>query len=179
MFCGACGHAITADARFCGQCGNDVTKHSPSPAVTPSAPDDLGALKADEPEGQVVEASISPTAGTIGSSAEDGASTAGAGMAPDTPTRPTASSEVTLPQPSVLPKNPGLAVAGSFFIPGLGTLMNGQAGKAAIIFICYAISWLSVFILIGVILAPAVWIWAMVDAYHGAKKWNLQHGIIS
>lgn len=38
-------------------------------------------------------------------------------------------------QQSVVAKNPALAVLASFFIPGLGTLINGQAGKAIFIFL--------------------------------------------
>jgi TM2 domain-containing membrane protein YozV len=83
-----------------------------------------------------------------------------------------------LPQ-QVAPKNPGLALVTSFFFPGLGTLMNGQAGKGIGIFVGYAISWVLCLVLIGFIGVFGFWVWGMVDAYQGAKKWNSAHGILS
>jgi TM2 domain-containing membrane protein YozV len=82
-------------------------------------------------------------------------------------------------QPQVAPKNPGLALLASFFFPGLGTLMNGQAGKGIAIFALYFVSWLFAFILIGIPFLFGFWVWGMVDAYTGAKKWNARHGVIS
>jgi TM2 domain-containing membrane protein YozV len=79
----------------------------------------------------------------------------------------------------VAPKNPGLSLLASFFIPGLGTLINGNAGLGIAIFVAYCFAWLTTMILIGFVLLPAVWVWGMIDAYQGAKKWNTAHGIIS
>lgn len=81
--------------------------------------------------------------------------------------------------PVVAPKSPGLALLGSFFIPGLGQLINGNGGMAAIFFVVWLVSWLLVFVLIGIPMVFGVWIWSMVDAYTGAQKWNARHGIIS
>ena len=83
------------------------------------------------------------------------------------------------PAVQVAAKNPGLALLASFFFPGLGTLMNGQAGKGVAIFIGYAISWVLTIILIGLVGVFGFWAWGMVDAYQGAKRWNAAHGIIS
>lgn len=88
------------------------------------------------------------------------------------------------PQPyqpalQVAPKNPGMALLASFFFPGLGSLMNGQAAKGAGIFIGYLISFALMLVLIGFLTAPAFWIWGMIDGYQGAKKWNLEHGVVS
>ncbi|WUJ75060.1 hypothetical protein OG809_17705 [Kribbella soli] len=38
---------------------------------------------------------------------------------------------------------------------------------------------LSVFIVIGFILLPAVYIWSIIQAYSKAKSWNVAHGVIS
>jgi TM2 domain-containing membrane protein YozV len=79
----------------------------------------------------------------------------------------------------VAPKSPGLSLLASFFIPGLGTLINGNAGLGIAIFVAYRFAWLTTMILIGFLLLPAVWIWGMIDAYQGAQKWNTAHGILS
>lgn len=79
----------------------------------------------------------------------------------------------------VAPKSPGLALLGSFFVPGLGQLMNGDAGKGVLVFCLYVLSFFLMFVLIGFLTAPAVWIWGMVDAYGRAQRWNAQRGIVS
>ena len=81
--------------------------------------------------------------------------------------------------PQVAPKSPGLALLGSFFVPGLGQLMNGDAGKGVLLFFLYVLSFFLMFVLIGFLTAPAVWVWGMVDAYGGAQRWNAQRGIVS
>ena len=79
----------------------------------------------------------------------------------------------------VAPKNPALSALATFFIVGLGQLLNGQVGKGIAFFGAAVFSaFLSVF-LIGIPMLIGVWIWAMVDAYSTAKNWNLRHGIIS
>jgi len=79
----------------------------------------------------------------------------------------------------VAPKSPGLALLASFFIPGLGQLTNGEAAKGILMFLGYLFSFVLMFLLIGFLTAPAIWIWGMVDAYTGAQRWNLQRGIVS
>jgi TM2 domain-containing membrane protein YozV len=79
----------------------------------------------------------------------------------------------------VAPKNPGLALLASFFFPGLGTLMNGQAGKGVGIFVGYVVSWFLIVVIVGFVGVLGFWVWGMVDAYQGAKSWNARHGIIS
>lgn len=79
----------------------------------------------------------------------------------------------------VAPKNPALSLLGSFFIPGLGQLMNGDTSKGIIMFLGYLFSFLLMFVLIGFLTAPAIWIWGMIDAYQSAQRWNLQRGIVS
>ena len=35
------------------------------------------------------------------------------------------------------------------------------------------------FVVIGFVLVPVIWIWGVVDAYTGAQRWNLQRGTVS
>lgn len=112
-------------------------------------------------------------------------------VAPATPAPPSPSMHITLypppthqappPRPvrQVSPKSPGLAVLGSFFVPGLGQLINGQGSKALFFFFCWVASFVLIFILIGFLTAPIVWVWSMADAHSSARHWNLRHGIIS
>lgn len=79
----------------------------------------------------------------------------------------------------VAPKSPGLALLGSFVVPGLGQLMNGQVAKGLLTFLAYLVSIVLMFVVIGFFTAFAVWVWAMVDAYGGAQQWNARHGILS
>lgn len=79
----------------------------------------------------------------------------------------------------VSPKSPGLAVLGSFFVPGLGQLINGDAGKGIAFFLFWVLSLFLMIVAIGFLTAPLLWVWSMVDAYSSARQWNLRHGIIS
>jgi len=69
-------------------------------------------------------------------------------------------------------KSPGLAAVLSFFFVGLGQIYNGQIGKGIIFIILYVISILLMFVIIGFITTPLLWIWGMVDAYKTAEKIN-------
>ena len=93
---------------------------------------------------------------------------------------------------TVAPKNPALALVAAFFVPGLGTMINGQVGKGvgilvgsamrsveAGILVGYVISMMLTLVLIGFVGVFGFWVWGMVDAYSGAKRWNAAHGIIS
>jgi TM2 domain-containing membrane protein YozV len=82
-------------------------------------------------------------------------------------------------QPMILPKNPALGVILSLFIPGVGSMVNGSAGRGVIILACYAVSWIFSLILIGIPFLIGTWIWGMVDGYLSAQRWNRAHGIIS
>jgi TM2 domain-containing membrane protein YozV len=79
----------------------------------------------------------------------------------------------------VAPKNPGLSLLASFFIPGLGSMVNGEVGKGIGILVGYLVSAVLVLLVIGIVGMLGFWIWGMVDAYQGAQKWNARHGIIS
>ena len=84
------------------------------------------------------------------------------------------------PMPSqVAAKNPAVALLVSFFIPGVGSMMNGEVGKGVGILAGYVVSLFLTVVLIGIVGVIGFWIWGMVDAYQGAQKWNAQHGIVS
>lgn len=64
-------------------------------------------------------------------------------------------------------KEPAVALLLSLFMPGVGQIYNGEAGKGiAFLFIFWILVW---FLFIGV----GIWIWAMADAYQTAKNINL------
>ena len=74
--------------------------------------------------------------------------------------------------PPVFYKNPGLAAVLSFFWMGLGQIYNGQVAKGIFFIICYGISFILMFIIIGFITTPILFIWGIVDAYRSAEKIN-------
>jgi len=79
----------------------------------------------------------------------------------------------------VAPKNPAVSLIVSFFIPGVGSMINGDVGTGIAILVLYIVGWVLAIGLIGIPLAIGAWIWGMVDAYRGAQRWNARHGIIS
>jgi TM2 domain-containing membrane protein YozV len=79
----------------------------------------------------------------------------------------------------VAPKSPALSLIVSFFIPGVGSMINGDAGTGVAILVLYVVGVVASFILIGIPLAIGAWIWGLVDAYQGAQRWNARHGILS
>ncbi|MCM2272722.1 MAG: hypothetical protein NDJ18_09245 [candidate division Zixibacteria bacterium] len=76
------------------------------------------------------------------------------------------------PQPPVYYKNPGLAAVLSFFWTGLGQIYNGQIGKGIVFIVALFVSLLLMFLLIGFITTPILWIYGMWDAYKSAEKIN-------
>ena len=79
-------------------------------------------------------------------------------------------------QPSVIvvrsEKSAGLAAVLSFFWCGLGQIYNGQIGKGIIMGGLYLVSFFLIFIIIGIITTPILWIWGMIDAYKTAENIN-------
>ncbi len=69
-------------------------------------------------------------------------------------------------------KNPGVAAVLSFFFMGLGQIYNGQIGKGLIFMILYAISVALMFVIVGFVTTPILWIWGILDANKSAKKIN-------
>jgi TM2 domain-containing membrane protein YozV len=84
------------------------------------------------------------------------------------------------PQPyQVAPKSPAVSVLCSVFIPGLGSMVAGNAGIGALILVLYIVGIILSAFLIGIPIAIGMWIWGLVNAHSSAVRWNRQHGIIS
>lgn len=69
-------------------------------------------------------------------------------------------------------KNPGIAAVLSFFWTGVGQIYNGQIFKGIFLIVLQGINGLLMFVVIGFITYPIVWIWGMFDAYNTAKRMN-------
>ena len=83
----------------------------------------------------------------------------------------------------VAPKNPAVSLIVSFFLPGVGSMINGDVGIGVTILLLWLLAiGLDVTVIgliLGVPLGIAMFIWGLVDAYQGAQRWNKRHGIIS
>jgi len=79
----------------------------------------------------------------------------------------------------VAPKNPAVSLLVSFFIPGVGSMINGDVGAGIAILVVYIIGWATAIFFVGFLLVVGAWIWGLIDAYQGAQRWNARHGIIS
>ena len=75
-------------------------------------------------------------------------------------------------QPPIFYKNPGLAAVLSFFYMGLGQVYNGQIGKGIAFIVAYTISIVLIFVVIGIITTPILFIYGMYDAYKSAENIN-------
>lgn len=80
---------------------------------------------------------------------------------------------------AVAPKNPAVSLLASFFIPGLGSMLNGDVGKGVGILLGYFLCVILFFLIVPLLVALGLWVWGMVDAYQGAQQWNRRHGILS
>jgi TM2 domain-containing membrane protein YozV len=74
-------------------------------------------------------------------------------------------------------KSAGLAAVLSFLWCGLGQIYNGQIGKGVALIVAYVVSWFLLFVLIGFLTTPALWIYGMVDAYRTAERLNREAGL--
>jgi len=83
------------------------------------------------------------------------------------------------PQPMIMPKNPGISVLLSFFIPGLGSMLNDRVGVGVAILVTYIVGVFLLLFIIGGFVMLGAWIWGMVDAYQSAVAWNRARGIAS
>lgn len=57
-----------------------------------------------------------------------------------------------------------LAALCNVFLPGLGQLIQGRIIPAILFFIGMAISWALVWLLVGWLLVPVVYLWSILDA---------------
>src|ERR1700733_4637470 len=64
--------------------------------------------------------------------------------------------------PQVVPKNPGIALLISFFLPGVGSLYAGKVTTGVVIIACYIVSWILTIILIGFVGVFGFWVWGMI-----------------
>ena len=69
-------------------------------------------------------------------------------------------------------KNPGIAAVLSFFWTGVGQIYNGQIKKGIILIGVQILNALLMFLIIGLITYPVVWIWGIFDAYKKAERIN-------
>jgi TM2 domain-containing membrane protein YozV len=83
------------------------------------------------------------------------------------------------PVMQVVPKNAGIALLISFFVPGVGSLYAGKTNTGVIILIGYVISWVLTIVIIGFVGVFGFWVWGLVDAYQAAQAWNRARGIES
>jgi len=74
--------------------------------------------------------------------------------------------------PGLQLKNPGLAAVLSFLWVGLGQVYNGEVAKGILLMIVYVFSVLLMFVIIGFITTPILWIWGIYDAYSAAERIN-------
>jgi TM2 domain-containing membrane protein YozV len=54
----------------------------------------------------------------------------------------------------------------SAFFPGAGQIMKGEVGKGVGVMAMYVLSWLMCLLIIGFVLVPIVWVWAIYDSYN-------------
>ncbi|MBN2445889.1 MAG: hypothetical protein JXO22_04145 [Phycisphaerae bacterium] len=59
----------------------------------------------------------------------------------------------------------GIAAILSFFLTGLGQIYNGQIIKGLLLMAVQAVNIALMWVLIGFLLWPIVWIYGMIDAY--------------
>lgn len=73
-------------------------------------------------------------------------------------------------------KDPGVAAVLSFFYSGLGQIYNGQVGKGIVLMIAQGVNVLLMFVLIGLVTFPLVWVFGIYDAYQQAEQINERNG---
>ena len=69
-------------------------------------------------------------------------------------------------------KNPGIAAVLSALFVGFGQIYNGQIAKGLLFMVAYFVSILLIFVLIGFITTPLLWIFGIYDAYNTANRIN-------
>jgi TM2 domain-containing membrane protein YozV len=79
----------------------------------------------------------------------------------------------------VVPKNAGVALLISFFLPGVGSMYAGKTTTGVIILVGYIISWVLTIVIIGFVGLFGFWVWGLIDAYQAAQAWNRARGIES
>ena len=75
-------------------------------------------------------------------------------------------------------KNPGVAAVLSAVFVGLGQIYNGEIAKGLMFMVAYFISIILVFLIIGFITTPLLWIYGIYDAYDTAKRINTGEKVV-
>ena len=88
--------------------------------------------------------------------------------------RPTGSQENLNTAVMMNQKSEALALILSLIIPRVGEMYDGKIGKGVVILLLAIVSSVLMFVLIGFILYPIVWIYSMIDSYNLAKQYNAQ-----
>lgn len=66
--------------------------------------------------------------------------------------------------------NPFVAAALSALVPGLGQIYNRELERGIAFIVASVVAGLSVVLLVGLVLYPAVWVYAIYDAYKRAEE---------
>lgn len=66
--------------------------------------------------------------------------------------------------------NPGIAAVCSFFITGLGQIYNGELFKGLALMVIQVVNVGLMFVLIGFLTFPLVWLYGVWDAHNVAKE---------
>jgi TM2 domain-containing membrane protein YozV len=53
----------------------------------------------------------------------------------------------------------------SFFMPGLGQLVKGSVLRGIAIFVAMCLAVVAISIVVGIVIAPILWLWQLYDAY--------------
>ncbi|EPH07087.1 hypothetical protein HMPREF1531_00136 [Propionibacterium sp. oral taxon 192 str. F0372] len=80
-------------------------------------------------------------------------------------------------RPQVSRKEPWLSLVASFFIPGLGSIINGETSKGIGILVGFFACIFTSFLIVPIIGIIAFFVWGLVDAYQGAERFNTYHGL--
>ncbi len=77
------------------------------------------------------------------------------------------------------PRKPWLGALISFFIPGLGSIVNGSVGMGILILVIWIVGLATTFVLVGFFIILVAWIWGLADGVMSAERWNRRHGVSS
>jgi hypothetical protein len=74
-------------------------------------------------------------------------------------------------------KSPVLALVVNLFVPGLAQIIfTEERNKGIAMLVGYIVCWVLFFLIVTLLIALGIWIWSLIDAYTGTKKWNVAHG---
>lgn len=178
-YCANCGNTTPADSLFCKTCGaRIVQERSPKPAYAQSS---LKSMKSETETESSVKSKFGDEVDrlfpvTTAKELEKSPFPAfrkklrREPVELEPPPKPLTQNDIALIL--MQKKNPGVAAVLSFFWAGLGQIYNGQIAKGVALMIVQVINVLLLFVLIGFITYPLVWLIGIVDAYGTARKHN-------